>query len=77
MHSFICANVISTGYSKLSIYDDDDHHHHINGRPPTGLLVILQAIYEHGELWWNDVDGGKLLIRPSQLSGNLTSRIIW
>jgi hypothetical protein len=32
-------------------------------------------IYEHGEPWCNDVDRGKLLIRPPELSGNPTSRV--
>jgi hypothetical protein len=26
-------------------------------RPPVGLLFIPQVIYEHGEPWWNDVEG--------------------
>jgi hypothetical protein len=39
-------------------------------RPPTGLLLIPQVIYERGESWWNDIDRGKLLIRPPELSGN-------
>jgi hypothetical protein len=30
-------------------------------------------VYEHEEQWWNDIDRGKLLIRPPQLSGNPTS----
>jgi hypothetical protein len=29
-----------------------------------------QVIYEHGESWWNDVDRGKLPIRPPELSRN-------
>jgi hypothetical protein len=44
--------------------------------PQTGLLFIPQMLYEHGGTWWNDVDRGKLLIRPPELSGNPTSRII-
>jgi hypothetical protein len=32
--------------------------------PPTGLLFIRQVIYEHGELRCNDIEKGKLLIRP-------------
>jgi hypothetical protein len=36
-------------------------------------LFIRQIIYEHGELWWNDIDGRKLLIRPPEFSGNPTS----
>jgi hypothetical protein len=47
-------------------------------QPPIGLLLNLQVIYEHGEPWWNDdVDRGKLLIHPLELSGNPTSRVIW
>jgi hypothetical protein len=30
-------------------------------------------MYERGEPWWNDIDRGKLLIRPTQLSGNPNS----
>jgi hypothetical protein len=29
-------------------------------RPPTGLFFIPQMIYEYGELWWIDIDRGKL-----------------
>jgi hypothetical protein len=36
-------------------------------------LFILLVTYEHGELWWNDIRRGKLLIRPPELSGNSTS----
>jgi hypothetical protein len=44
-------------------------------RPPTGLLFILQMIYEHGEPWWNDdADRGKIQTRPPELSGNPTNR---
>jgi hypothetical protein len=25
-------------------------------RPLTGLLFILQMVYENGEPWWNDID---------------------
>jgi hypothetical protein len=28
------------------------------------------VIYEHGDPWWNNIDKGKLLIRPLELSGN-------
>jgi hypothetical protein len=31
---------------------------HLWTLPTTGLLLIPQAIYEHGESWWNDVDIG-------------------
>jgi hypothetical protein len=34
------------------------------------------VIYEHGELWWNDIGRGKLLNRPPELSGNPTSKVI-
>jgi hypothetical protein len=47
-------------------------------QPPRGLLSIPKVIYEHGEPWWNyDVDRGKLLTRPPELSSNPTSRVIW
>jgi hypothetical protein len=42
-----------------------------------GLLLILHVIYEYGEPWWNNVDKGKLLTRPPELSGNPTSTDIW
>jgi hypothetical protein len=32
-----------------------------------------QLIYEHGKPWWNDLERGKLLIHPPELSGNATS----
>jgi hypothetical protein len=35
------------------------------------------VLYEHGETWLNNVDRIKLLIRPPELSGNPTSRVIW
>jgi hypothetical protein len=44
-------------------------------RPPTGLLFIPQVIYKHGEEWWNDIDRGKL-IRPSEVSGIRTSKVV-
>jgi hypothetical protein len=44
--------------------------------PPTGLFFAPQVTYEHGEPWWNDFKGMKLKIRPPQLSGNPTSRVI-
>jgi hypothetical protein len=37
-------------------------------RPPPGPLFIPQVIYEHEETWWNDIDRGKLLIRPPERS---------
>jgi hypothetical protein len=36
-------------------------------------LFISQLIYEHGEPWWIDIDRGKLLIRPAELSANPNS----
>jgi hypothetical protein len=39
-------------------------------RSPTGLLFTHQVTFEHGEPWWNDIDRGKLLIRPPKLSGS-------
>jgi hypothetical protein len=42
-------------------------------RPETGLLFILQFIYEKGEPRWNDIDSGKLLIRQPEAPGNSTS----
>jgi hypothetical protein len=38
-----------------------------------GMLFIPHMIYEHEEPWWIDIDRGKLLIRPPELSGNSTS----
>jgi hypothetical protein len=46
---------------------------HPNMWPPMGLSFIPQVTYEHGEPWWNDTDGRKVLIRPPELSGNPTS----
>jgi hypothetical protein len=51
-------------------------HYVLELSPPTGLLFIPQMLCEHAGTWWNDVDRGKLLILPSELSGNPTSRII-
>jgi hypothetical protein len=31
------------------------------------------VVYEHGELWQNNISRGKLLIHPPELSGNPTS----
>jgi hypothetical protein len=45
-------------------------------RPPTGLLFIPQVTDDHGQPWWNDINTGKLLIRPTGLSGKPTSRVI-
>jgi hypothetical protein len=38
-----------------------------------GLLFIPQVIYEHAELWWYDINRGKLLNHPPEPSGNPTS----
>jgi hypothetical protein len=61
----------------LFLYHNDDHLDEVRLcselRPPTGLLFVLQVIYEHGETWWNYIDRGELLIRPPELSGNFTS----
>jgi hypothetical protein len=32
------------------------------------LATVPQVIYEYGETRWNDIDRGKLQIRPSELS---------
>jgi hypothetical protein len=45
-------------------------------QPQMGILFIPQVIYEHGDPCWNDIDRGKLPIRPPELSGNLTSKVI-
>jgi hypothetical protein len=31
------------------------------------LTATTQVIYQYGEQWWNDIDRGKLLIRPRYL----------
>jgi hypothetical protein len=61
-------------------HDNDDDDDDVDGArlcPSTaatmGLLFIPQVIHEHEELWWNDIDRGKLLIRSPGLSGNPTS----
>jgi hypothetical protein len=41
--------------------------------PPICLLLILQMIYAYGELWWNNISKGKLLICPLELSSIPTS----
>jgi hypothetical protein len=35
------------------------------------MLLVLKE--EHGKPWWNDVDRGKLLIRPQEFCGSPTS----
>jgi hypothetical protein len=35
-----------------------------------GRTVYPQVIYDYGESLWNDIDRGKLLIRPPEPSGN-------
>jgi hypothetical protein len=42
-----------------------------------GVLFVPQVLFERGEPWWNEVDGGKLLIRPHELSSNPASRVVW
>jgi hypothetical protein len=42
-------------------------------RPPTGLLFIPHVTYERGQPWWNDIDSGRLLIRPLEFPDNPTS----
>jgi hypothetical protein len=37
------------------------------------LLFISQVIYEHGELWLNNINKEKLLIRLQEPSGNHTN----
>jgi hypothetical protein len=45
--------------------------------PPSDIWARrIMLEYEHEEPWWNDVNRGKLLICPKQLSGNPTSRVI-
>jgi hypothetical protein len=44
--------------------------------PLVGPSLIPHMIYEHREAWWNDIDRGKLLIRPPELSGNGTNKVI-
>jgi hypothetical protein len=34
-------------------------------RPPAGVFISLVIF---GELWWNDVDRGQLMIRPPERS---------
>jgi hypothetical protein len=45
-------------------------------RPTSGLLFIPEVIYEHAGLQWNDIDWGKLLIRPTELSCNPTAELL-
>jgi hypothetical protein len=42
-------------------------------RLPTGLLLMSQVTYDHEEPRWNYIGRGKLLIRPPELSCNITS----
>jgi hypothetical protein len=35
--------------------------------PPTGLLFIPRAVYEHGEQLWNDIDTTKVIVNHSSL----------
>jgi hypothetical protein len=41
--------------------------------PQAGLLFIPEVVYEHGDAWWNGIDRGQLLIRPSELSSYPTT----
>jgi hypothetical protein len=51
--------------------------HYVSELHPTmGLLFIPKVIYEHGDPCWNDIDRGKLPIRPPELSGNPDSKVI-
>jgi hypothetical protein len=45
-------------------------------RPPSGLLLMAQMMYEHGDARWNSIDRRKL-IRPPELSGYPTGRVIY
>jgi hypothetical protein len=49
-------------------YAHDDHGDEMRViselQKPAALLFISQVICEHGAPWWNDIDRGKLLIRP-------------
>jgi hypothetical protein len=72
---------LSKFYDSVIINKLDGDDDHVDGatlrpelRPPTGLLFISLMIYEHGEPWWNDIDQGKLTIRPPELSGKPTNK---
>jgi hypothetical protein len=52
-------------------FDDSVLEYVCELRPPAGLLLISQVIYEHGEPWWNDDDRENILIRPPELSAIL------
>jgi hypothetical protein len=43
---------------------------------PSDVLFNPQVRYEHVEPWWNNIDGGKLLTRPPEFSGNCTSYLV-
>jgi hypothetical protein len=43
---------------------------HLRTAATNRLIVHPQVIYEYREPQWNDTDRGKLLIHPSELSGN-------
>jgi hypothetical protein len=36
-------------------------------------LFVFHVVYEHGELWWSDIDMRKLLLHPPELFVNATS----
>jgi hypothetical protein len=40
------------------------------------IVIMSKLIYEPREPWWNDIDRGKLLIRPLEISENPTTRVI-
>jgi hypothetical protein len=42
----------------------------------TNGLIVHPPDDEYGEPRWNNIDRRKLLIRPPELSGNITSRVI-
>jgi hypothetical protein len=64
----------------IYLHDDDDdyhHHHHVSGvrhlwSDHHRSYFSSPRIYEHGEPWWNDINRGKFLIHPPELSGNPT-----
>jgi hypothetical protein len=56
---------------------EDDYVDGVRTAATARLLFIPQVIYKHGEPWWNNIDRGKLLIRPPEISDNPASRVIW
>jgi hypothetical protein len=59
------------------LIDDDDHVDGMKLRLCTattnGPNVHIGDTYEHGGPRWNDIDRGKLLIRPAEFFGSSTS----